>query len=90
MSALCHADGPLVAIERVFDAFGRYLLNIVAAFQVRLISLCVSRPSFARPPQAGSQRAGDRLGDLILNRQNVAHVPVIAAGPDMAAIGSSD
>ena len=32
----------------------------------------------------------DGLGDLVLNRENVGKVAVVAVGPQMAAVGSFD
>ena len=69
------------------------LLSVVQGLQIVLV-----RGKFGRIPPKGCGRGGQRdlqcrsdcCSNVILNCENIAHLPVVALRPEMAAVGGGD
>src|SRR5438128_5070736 len=63
------------------------------SLEVRLVRVKIRRATRERcglRRQLDPERRGDGLRDLILNREDVGHLAVVALGPEMKTIGDLD
>ncbi len=88
-------DGALVHLASELEAPAGHLVEELATLEVEVVGLDVAgRHLLHRPPLLGAerdaQRLDDRLGDLVLNGEDVLHRAVVAVRPEAVAVGDVD
>ncbi len=84
-------QGLIAEPERRLQISGTALLQVVPGLEIELIGVRIQgRAGYDRlllvRQQLHPQRRDDRLRDLVLQRENVVQIAVVALGPDMAGI----
>src|SRR4051812_36713086 len=86
-------DGAREKLDRFLDAFGRQLLDLLTAEEVKFVSSQVVWPLSTRQPAFGSynkprtttEPIGDELGDFGLHSEHVLDRPLPSLGPEVGS-----
>ncbi len=89
------ADRPLEVLDAPCDSGLAACVLDVAALHVELVRVDVLRVAFDRlrmtlGRKPALERRDDGSGDLVLNREDVLHLAVVALGPEVVPVGDVD